>query len=202
MSNQSSNSMSFVISMAYTFTFANAIFLITTDDPTGNFDPNNITFELERSICGAICLIMTLRFFFGNNQYISDVMDDDSRGAWQKFHQFFFIALQSVILLISSYAIPYTVKFVQLTTALFVIETVWYAITFFVDPCGVRSKDGSVDVDFLKAQIFNFWYWVSSLIFLSIDVGASLLSVFVGIIFIINTAWDVRKNISYYMGVR
>jgi len=200
MNSQSINSISFVINAAYTFTFANAIFLITTDNPSAGFNVNTISFTLERSLCGIICLIMTLRFFFGNNQYIADVMADSTRTAWQKFYQFSFIAIQSIILLISSYSINDTIFFISSIAILFLVENLWYVLTYFVDSVGIKNDDGTIDQKFFLAQLINAVYWVGSFIILHYcSSNPTLALILVFVLFIANTVWDAKKNMPYYM---
>jgi hypothetical protein len=199
MGNQSINSMSFVISAAYTFTFANSIYLITTNDPGSDFVPSAMSFTLERTMCGLICLVMTLRFFFGNNQYIADAMEDRRRSPWQKFFQFFFIALQSVVLLICSYCIPNTIAFISAMAFLFALESFWYVLTYFIDSVGIKTADGRIDRPFLFAQLSNAAYWIVSLAILKFVSNPQFAIFLVFLAFIINTVWDAAKNMRYYM---
>lgn len=193
--------MSFVLNAVYTFTFANSIFILSSNNPGAGFNPSNIGFSFERTLCGIICLIMTLRFFFGNNQYIADVMADNDRGAWQKFYQFSFIALQSVILLITSYLIRDTRVFVLSMTILFIVETVWYIVTVFVDRDGILNKKKQFDWSFFYAQLTNAAYWIGSLILLkTIPNNDIFLIILIFVIFFFNTVWDAKKNMAYYMG--
>jgi hypothetical protein len=201
MNENSISSINFVISAAYTFTFANSFFFMLLVDPSKEITPANVELTFVKIGCGIICLIMSLRFFFGNNAYIDGVMRDSDRGAWQKFYQFVFIALQSVILLICSYVIGQPRVFVHAIAILFVIETIWYVLTFIVDPAGVRTSDGAIDTAFFQAQVTNFLFWVSTFLFswfLSGHDKALVAAVLVT--FLLNTAYDAWKNMPQYMG--
>lgn len=201
MNQNSISSINFVISAAYTFTFANSFFFMLLVDPSKDVDPSNVELKFAKIGCGTICLIMSLRFFFGNNTYIYDVMCDSSRSAWQKFYQFIFIALQSVILLTCSYVVGQPRIFVYAIATLFVVETVWYGLTFVIDPVGVRCRDGTIDTAFFRAQITNLLFWASSFLFCWLFSGKdNWLVGMVLISFLLNTAYDVWKNMPQYMG--
>lgn len=200
MHEQSLGSISFVISAAYTFTFANAIFFMVAIDPNKPFGIENIEFNLERLMCAVICMVMTLRYFFGNNQYIYDVMNSN-KNPWVKFYHFLFIALQSVILLISSYFIPDTNIFIWTILILFGVELFWYLLTFIVDREGVWPNDQNKRIDFLIAETYNFVFFAGVIILTCVidDSNLKLISL-VFMLFLINTIYDLKKNMSSYMG--
>jgi hypothetical protein len=200
MNSQSLNSISFVTSAVYTVTFANTIYLMTVKDSSISFSLSNMSWSIDRVLCGIISLIMTLRFFFGNNQYISDVMSDKSKLPWVKFYHFIFIAVQSIILLICSYSIPNYISFINVITCLFSIEVIWYFLTMVVDKKGVLPDKKEDRKAFFYAEMTN----------LGFVVGVFLLSLFicktnilwlwlVFLLFLINTIIDAKKNISVYM---
>lgn len=203
MNEQSISSISFVISAAYTFTFANAVFFMIAIDPTASFGAANIGYDYQRVICGIICMVMTLRFFFGNNQYIYEVMNS-KRGAWKKFYQFSFIAIQSVILLVSSYFIRDTELFVWTMVLLFGVEVLWYLLTFLVDREGVWPTSPEKEnerIPFLVAELFNFGFFAGVLVlsWLTDDRSTFWLN-WVFLLFAANTYHDLKKNMPYYMG--
>ena len=201
MNEQSTNSINFVISAAYTFTFANSLFFMLLADAEKPVSLENIDLTASKTAAGLICLTMSLRFFFGNNNYIYAVMIDPSRGPWQKFYQFWFIALQSVILLFASYVINQPRVFVATIILLFVVETVWYIMTFVVDPEGVKNNEGDLDMPFLRAQVTNFLFWAFSvLLYCNLRESADALMLGVLMIFALNTAYDAWKNMPGYMG--
>jgi len=201
MASQSLNSISFVISAVYTVTFANTIYLMTVKDPMIPFSLENMQWDYNSVICGVISLIMTLRFFFGNNQYISDVMDSDVKTPWIKFYHFMFIAIQSVVLLITSYSIPNKVDFISGITSIFIIELLWYIVTFFIDRKGVYPDDKKARNDLLIAEISNFGFIICVVVVTFFINTSSIWWLFlVFLAFIINTAIDLRKNMPIYMG--
>jgi hypothetical protein len=162
---------------------------------------SNIGFTLPKVGCGLICLTMSLRFFFGNNNYIYGVMTDNNRMPWQKFYQFSFIALQSIILLFSSYLIGQTRPFIQTIIALFMVETLWYGLTFLLDSKGVRNQKGNVDKEFFIAQLTNALFWLLSIILYWYESEREKVLV-LGVLFLfsLNTAYDAWKNMPQYMG--
>jgi hypothetical protein len=200
MNSQSLTSISFVITATYTVTFGNTIYLMTVSDGSAPFSLNNMQWSTEKVICGTIALIMTLRFFFGNNQYIADVMLDQQRTPWVKFYQFFFIAIQSVVLLLCSYTIPQSTLFVNGITALFSIEVCWYLLTMIIDKKGVLPDDPRERWAFFYAELWNLAFvasvLISNLIFEEKDVWW-LCVIFLS--FLINSAIDAKKNMKAYM---
>lgn len=200
MNEQSLSSISFVISAAYTFTFANAIFFMVAVDPNASFGIGNIGYDYQRLLCGIMCMVMALRFFFGNNQYIYEIMNSQ-RGAWVKFYQFSFIAFQSVILLVSSYFIQDTELFVWTMVALFGVELLWYVLTFIVDREGVWPNSREERISFLVAELFNFGFFAGVIVLscLMSDRAAVWLN-WVFVLFVVNTVYDLRKNMASYMG--
>lgn len=200
MPSQSSGSITFVISAVYTVTFANSVYLMTVNDSSAPFALTNMKFTIDKTLCGIISLIMTLRFFFGNNQYIHDVMEDKSKSPWIKFYHFIFIAIQSVVLLVCSYSINDYVAFIYGTCGLFAIEVFWYFLTMLVDRKGVLPDDKQACLSFFYAEMTNLLFVVSVLIvslFVEKSTGTWLWLAFVA--FLINTIIDARKNISTYM---
>ena len=193
--------MTFVITAAYTVTFANAIYLMTVNNPDATFALTNMSFALERVLCGIVALIMTLRFFFGNNQYLADIMGDPQRGPWVKFYHFFFIALQSVVLIICSYSIRDSKVFVYGIGGLFALEIAWYFLTMVVDKEGVLPADLVARRQFFIAQMTNLGFIIGIAV-ASCLMGAGSLTwlIVVFVLFLANTAYDVTKNIGAYMG--
>lgn len=201
MSNQAGDSIGFVISACYTYTFANSIFFMITSPGSESFSLDNIEFSWARTICGVMCLVMAMRFFFGNNQYISDVMNDAHKSPWRKFYQFAFIALQSAVLLISSYFIPNTEAFIAVIAGLFFIEILWYALSILVDPSSVLLENEQDRRAFLIAEMVNGGFLVGVCVvwwLVPAPVETKLLLVFV--MFAINTVHDAMKNMPNYMG--
>ena len=203
MNSQAISSMSFVITAAYTVTFANSIYLMCVKDQNVPFSISNTAFDIERVCCGIIAIVMTFRYFFGNNQYLDEVMNDAKRGPWVRFYHFSFIALESVVLVVSSYSIRETSTFVCSVTWLFVIEVVWYLLAVWVDRRGVLPEDASVRRSFLVAQSANVGFVIGV-------VGASILLsagsrwwlMTIILLFAGNTTIDAIRNMRAYMGLR
>lgn len=201
MSNQATASMSFVITAAYTVTFANTVYLMVTKDPAQPFSVANMEFSLPRIICGCIAFIMTMRFFFGNNQFIDDVMNDPLKSPWKKFYQFAFIGIQSAVLLVISYSIPRQAEFVYGMIALFGIEILWYLLSFLIDRSSVWGDSSKDRMQFLFAELNNLLFVVGCVLlclFFNVQNLMWLLLVFG--LFVINTIHDAWKNMPAYMG--
>lgn len=197
---QAQSSINFVISAVYTVTFANTIYLMTVDNPEKPFSLINISWNLERVMCGIMALIMTLRYFFGNNQFIADVLQDKHRTAWQKFYHFFFIALQSIILLICSYTIRLYIDFIIGITWLFAIEVMWYFLTMLFDKNCVLPQKKDERIAFFFAEMSNLAFVAGLLLFPLIYCERDIIwLMFAFFLFLANTFIDVKKNINSYM---
>lgn len=200
MNNQSLNSISFVISAVYTVTFANTVYLMTVNDPSQSFSLNNMVWMTDRIICGIISLVMTLRFFFGNNQFISDIMLNTSKSPWLKFYHFCFIALQSMVLLICSYNVQDRVNFVYGIISLFGIELIWYILTFIVDKKSVWADKPEERIPFFYAQLSNLGFVIGVLLISTFFSHYNLIWLWVVfLLFLINTIIDLIKNMPTYM---
>ena len=198
MNSQSLSSISFVISVVYTVTFANTFYLMTVKDITIPFSLNNMAWQIDKILCGIISLIMTLRYFFGNNQYISDVMSDSSRPPWIKFYHFSIIALQSIVLLICSYSISESISFVYGITSLFAIEVLWYLLALRIDRKGVWPDNKDSRMNLLYSELSNLSFIIGIVIVSNIACGVWILYL-AFLLFLLNTAFDAKKNISTYM---
>jgi len=192
--------MTFIITVAYTGTFANTLYHMLISDLSKRFSLANIEFSLANLLCGAISLIMVMRFFFGNNQYLSEVMQDEERSPWVKFYQFFFIAMESVILLIGSFSIRNQRTFVYVITALFIFEVVWYFLTMLVDRKGVLPDDPKQRWGFFWAEMTNAGF-VVGVVGLSLTMDQNGIGWLWGVfgLFLANTVYDVKKNMGSYM---
>lgn len=206
MNEQSIASTSFVISAVYTFTFANSVFFGIAEDPTKSFSPTNVSFVFQHIVCGLMCIILTLRCFFGNNNYIYNVLKKDELNHWVKFYHFSFIAIQSVILLISSYYVQTPFQYAASLVLFFAFELLWYLLTFAVHRDGVWMADPIERREMAVAQFYNA-VLAGGIIFVSwsLDVwsdqavtGTWLFWVIV--LFAANTAYDAYKNMPGYMG--
>ena len=67
MTKHSLTSSSFVINAMYTYTFGNTLFLMSVKEGTQSFAYKFVEISPPRILCGIMMLIMTLRYFFGNN---------------------------------------------------------------------------------------------------------------------------------------
>lgn len=193
------NSIGFLINASYTFTLANALFLMVALDPNKSPSLDNIQFDLKNLVCGGICFIVALRFYLGNNNYIFNVFASKNKSPWKKMYHLIFILAEGVFILLLSYAVQKYISFIGLIAILFWFEVVWYAITLFVDPDSLNESSGTIDLGFLKAQMTN----------LILALGASALYVFkveqpqsiviLALLFATNTGFDLRENASTYV---
>ena len=146
-------------------------------------------------------LIMTLRYFFGNNSFLTKVMDEDNgKGPWSRLYQFASILTESLLLLATSYLVPYSTRFVYAFTTLMGIEVVWYLCTRVVDKKSVVLEDPAANRAFLVAEMTNaaFVAGVVLLSAVSCSRGVAWLSG-VLVLFIANTAYDAYINMPSYM---
>lgn len=198
---QSISSISFVINACYSYTFANALRYMVLEDVAMGFSVSNLGFDWSRLLCGSICLILTLRFFFGNNNFIVEIMTDQECGPWLRFYQFVCIVLQSIAILLSSFFVADPVYFVLVIGGLFVFEVVWYGLEFCIDRRVVWPDDRSERMAFFLAELTNFGFvaWILAGFWLFSSWGDLwLLYIFVG--FILNTSYDLKVNMKSYMG--
>ena len=192
----------FVINAAYYYTFLNAAIYAITKDISKPLSIDNVELVAPKLACGVICLIMTLRFFLGNTKYIADIMKNPAKKAWIKFYHFIVIWAESFILLISSYFIPSRGIFVAITTGLFLAEVVWYALTGVIDSDSVTEEEQIGRPAFFLAQMTNgIFIFGVVLSYLALGVDSPWWIYVVSILFLLNTAFDLHKNIHSYMGV-
>lgn len=198
---QALSSITFVITTIYTVTFANAIYLMSVADRSEDFSLRNLEFDPSRIACGTVALVMTARFFFGNNQYVADVMVDSTRSPWVKFYQFFFVALQSIVLLVCSYSVPDPPYFVLGIAGLFALEVFWYFLTMVVDRKGVLPDDGLQRRALVRAEMTNLGFVIGvGLVSIWLEVGGAPWLGCVVALFAVNSAYDFHKNMATYMG--
>lgn len=198
---QAMSSMTFVISAAYTVTFANSIYLMSVKDENVPFSISNMQFCVERALCGCFSLIMTLRYFFGNNQYLDGIMKDQQRSARARFYHFGFVAVQSVILVVSSYSIRNTWTFISCITLLFAIEVIWYLGALIVDVNGMWMCDRNVRNGFLLTEATNVGFVLGVMISrYCLSRRPNLCLAFIVLFFLWNSAIDLVCNLESYMG--
>lgn len=193
-------SMWFLITTIYTGTFANIVYLMLVEDTSQRFSFSNMAFSIEPIICGTIAVILTLRFFFGNNEYLENVMMDPEKSPWVRFYHFSFIGIQGLILLITSFSIRNTSIFIYGIIGLFILELLWYLITMIVDTEGVLPEDQEALWGFFRAEMTNLGFVVGvGILTLLMEPGQFgwLFSIF--ILFLGNTAYDVSQNMEIYM---
>lgn len=200
--NTSSTSFSFVITAIYTYTFANVIMRVL------RFDEVYSSIALQDGINGyvvvsaAMCMIMTLRFFFGNNNYVDELYAKTTSAKSRLFH-LATIVVQSLVLLASSFLIRNQADFFGWLSLLFLVELLWYLISFAFTRPSVSSESRRLNSSLLWNEIANLMMFAAALggacLAPNHPFAATLL---VAVVFSANTLIDARVNLDSYMGVK
>ena len=193
-------SSSFVINAMYTYSFGNSLFLMAVKEGTQSFSYKAVELSPMRVMCGMMMLIMTLRYFFGNNNFLTKVMDDPSKGPWVRLYHFCSILTESLLLFATSYLIPYPVKFVFWFTALMGVEVLWYFLTRAVDKTSVVLADPAAHRTFFIAEMTNAAFVISVVLLSAVSCGrgAGWLGAVLAL-FLLNSAYDAYINMPSYM---
>jgi hypothetical protein len=193
-------SSSFVINAMYTYTFGNTLFLMSVKEGTQSFAYKYVEISAPRIICGSMMLVMTLRYFFGNNSFLTKVLNDSAKKPWVRFYHFICILLESLLLLATSYFVPYSTKFVYSLTALIAVEVFWYVFTRAVDRDSVVLADTSAHRAFFWNEMTNAGFVASVAIVSAVSCTKGLAwLIAILIMFLANTAYDVYNNMPSYM---
>jgi len=185
----------------YTYTFGNTLFLMFVKEGTQSFAYKFVEISSSRIICGAMMLIMTLRYFFGNNSFLTKVLDEqNNKGPWVRLYQFSSILLESLLLLATSYLVPDPIRFVYCFTALMAIEVVWYVLTRAIDKESVVLADPAANKAFFWAEMTNAGFVAGVILVseVSCTKGVAWLTAIL-VLFLANTAYDAYNNMPSYM---
>jgi hypothetical protein len=195
------SSISFVITAIYTYTFANALLQILEF----NAKAQNIQFRagtnVETIVYALICMVMALRFFFGNNTYIDNIFSSPSSAVSRLYH-FTVISLQSLILLGSSFLVVNPPKFALWIAALFFSELFWYLGCMLFLRKAILDDQGRLDKRLAKNEIANFVMAGAALAaFIITRVPQQALVYILAFVFVVNTIVDLQINMRKYMGL-
>jgi len=195
----SATSINFVITAIYTVTFANAIYQVIHVD-NGNAVEFRDGVSTTVLLCASMCMIMALRFFFGNNNFM-DYVFSSSEGSLRRFYHFLVTVLQSLILLGSSYLVTNPYEFIRWLTVLFCVEIVWYGGCLLFSRSSISDEMG-LDRKLVKNELANGGVAVTSFLGLvTLESDPEALAWVVFAVFILNTAVDLKHNLSSYMGL-
>lgn len=193
------SSINFVITAIYTVTFANAIYQVVHVE-------NGAAVEFRDGVsttvllCTGMCMIMALRFFFGNNNFI-DYVFSSSEGPLRRFYHFLVTVLQGLILLGSSYLVTNPTEFIRWLTVLFCVEVVWYGGCLLFSRSSISDGIG-LDRKLMQNELANAGVAVTAFLGLvTLESNPEALAWVVFAVFIVNTAVDLRHNLSSYMGL-
>jgi hypothetical protein len=124
-----------------------------------------------------------------------------SRAMDVRLYHFAVIAIQSLVLLGSSYLIRNPHRFVVWLIALFALEVLWYVGCRFFIRSAVSDESGNVNRMLLRNEYANLGLVVASTISLvTLPDHSDLLAIAVGLFFAVNTAIDLQVNLASYMG--
>jgi hypothetical protein len=198
--NTSVSSISFVITAIYTGTFANALYQVLEFDEKAVHIQFRSEITTSALICVAICMIMALRFFFGNNNFIEGLFARKISSVRRLYH-FSVTSIQSLILLGSSYLIRNTITFTKWLIVLFAFEVIWYVGCLLWDRAAISKPTGKLDMPLLKNEVANVMMAGGGCIALIAATGhPKVLISIVAILFGVNTVIDLRVNLKSYMG--
>lgn len=193
------SSINFVITAIYTVTFANAIYqVVHVDNGTA------VEFRGEVSttvlLCTSMCMIMALRFFFGNNNFM-DYVFSSPEGPVRRFYHFFVTVLQSLILLGSSYLVTNPYEFIRWLTVLFCVEIVWYGGCLLFSRSSI-SEGVRIDRRLMQNELANTGVALTGFLgVVTLQSNPEALTWVVFVVFILNTAVDLKNNLGSYMGL-
>jgi len=145
-------------------------------------------------------MIMALRFFFGNNNYIAGIFSKPSSTISRLYH-FTVISGQSLILLGSSFLIRNPHKFALWIAGLFLSEVLWYigCMIFFKE--AISNEAGQLDRLLRVNEAANLAMTLAAGIAGSIKPLSPGTAIYiVTAVFICNSVVDLRVNLKKYMG--
>ena len=200
MNSASSASINFVITLIYTVTFGNAVYQIVEYQETPAVLRMRPDITAGALVCAGMCMIMALRFFFGNNRFMEDIFANP-HPAGQRLYHFLVTSLQSLVLLGSSYLIRNPPRFIRWLVLLFSVEVLWYLGCLLFIKSAVRDKQGAIASHLFVNEMANIvMAGGASMFLLAQGLPPNWLSFLVGFIFLGNTAIDLWANLSSYMG--
>ena len=200
--NDVTSSISFVINAIYTFTFGNTALIVLADPNSGGFSLEAIALDGETAICGLVALTLTIRYFFGNNVFISEVFADSSKNEYVRLFHFGTVAAQSVMLLVASFEVRDAEQFFLIVASLFLLEAMWFVVCHFIDGDSVAGKNRIAPLEDWIFQSFGvalaaitIWFYTSSSNFNGTEIAI------IAFLFACDTLEDLRENLKGYMGV-
>lgn len=193
-------SIGFVITAIYTGTFANAVYQVLEFNETAITIQLRTTVTVSVLLCSAMCMIMAMRFFFGNNNFIEDLFTKP-RSVGERVYHFLITTIQSLILLGSSYLIRNPPEFIKWLVLLFAVEVAWYVGCLVFARTSVRGKDGRLNLPLLANEIANLSMATgATIVLLSLGKYPNVSAYVVSALFVANTAVDLKVNLRAYMG--
>lgn len=145
-------------------------------------------------------MIMALRYFFGNNNFM-DYVFSSSEGPLRRLYHFLVTVLQSLILLGSSYLVTNPYEFIRWLTVLFCVEIVWYGGCLLFSRSSI-SDDFELDRKLMQNELANAGVAVTAVLGLvTLDSDPETLVWVVFAVFTLNTVVDLKHNLSSYMGL-
>ena len=195
------NSVNFLISAIYTVSFGSAMLQIV------HYDSDLVTIGFYQNIssavivCAAICVVLSLRFLFGNNNFMEQLFDSPS-GTIVRLYHFVVTVGESLILLGSSFLVKKPYIFVKWIAVLFAIEVAWYIGCLLFVREATKTDAGRLDRRLLANEMANLALAVGFGGLLWTTVGHQQVLTWVACgLFVANTAVDFTNNMSKYMGV-
>lgn len=148
-------------------------------------------------MCTLICVIMALRFFFGNNAYIEDVFSKPGSAISRLYH-FTVVSIQSLILLGSSFLVKNPEKFILWLGILFFVEVLWYIGCLIFLRGAISNEARRLDRSLAVNELANL---IMAVVAVSVRHLPPETAVYISTaIFMGNTAVDLKINLKKYMG--
>jgi hypothetical protein len=195
------NSVNFLISAIYTVAFGNAVLQVISYDNTSISISISKGIDSSIIICASICVVLSLRFLFGNNNFMEHLFESKS-GTLARLYHFLVTMGESVILLASAFLVKKPYIFIKWIAVLFAIEVAWYLGCLLFAKEATTNGDGRLDMGLLANEIANFVMAAGFAVALWSAAGNQQVMAWVACgLFVANTAVDFKNNMSKYMGV-
>lgn len=199
--NTSVSSISFVITAIYTYTFGNSVYQIVGFNEKAQDIEMRAGTDSVIIICALICMIMALRFFFGNNNYVDEMFSKPSSAVSRLYH-FAVVSGESLILLGSSFLVRNPHKFLLWIGILFIVEDVWYIGCLICFRGAVSGDDGTLNKPLLANELANLIMVLGAIAGYTVtSLSQQAIVYIVAALFVVNTAVDLKVNLKGYMGV-
>lgn len=193
-------SINFVVSAIHTATFGNAIYQVVA------FDSGHATLGLRTGSgfatlsCAAMAMILALRFFFGNNNFLDEIFRGSSSAGLRLYH-FAVTVTQSLVLLGCSYLVRNPPSLVLWLAILFFVALLWYVGCIVVAPASVFDASGEFQQPLARNEAANVVLALGALVAWSTLDQIVWQIVVVGSLFLLNTLVDLHSNLKRYMGL-